>query len=65
MTKKQELKRNLNPHKAARVAMILYSDRYARQSKGSMGFWDTLTEGEKRTCRDLVESIEESPEEKL
>ncbi len=57
-------KRNLNPHKAARVAMCLYASRYAAQGGGSMDFWDRLTEAEKRTCRGIVEQIMESRDER-
>jgi hypothetical protein len=57
--------RNLHPHKAARVAMILYNKRYAyKQRGGSMDFWDSLTEGERQTCRDLVIEILNAPAER-
>lgn len=56
--------RNLRPHKAARVAMILYNERYAfKQKGGSMDFWDSLTSGEQQTCRELVAQIEVAPDE--
>ncbi len=56
--------RNLNPHKAARVAMILWNERYAfKQRGGSMDFWDSLTDGERETCRGLVREIEAAPKE--
>lgn len=56
-------RRNLNPHKAARVAMAIYGQQYAKQGGGSMDFWDSLTEGEKRTCREILKQIESSPDE--
>lgn len=50
--------RNLDPHAAARVAMTLYNERYAyKQRGGSMDFWDSLTEGEKRTCAEIADQI--------
>ncbi len=55
--------RNLNPHKAARVAMCLWGNRYAAQGGGSMDFWDKLTESEKKLCREILEQIEKAPEE--
>lgn len=59
--------RNLNAHKPAIVAMCLYKERYAAQKGGCMDFWDSLPDGDKRTCRDIVEKInaarEERPEE--
>jgi hypothetical protein len=55
--------RNLNPHKAAIVAMLLYSSSYAAQGGGSMDFWDGLPKQKKILCRDLVDRIEKAPEE--
>ena len=56
-------RRNLNPHKSARMAIYIYGARYAKQLGGSMDFWDSLSEYEKKMCRLLVEDIEKSPEE--
>ena len=33
---------DLNPHKAAVLAMYLWSERYAKSGLGSMGFWKEL-----------------------
>lgn len=53
--------RNLNPHAAARVAMALYSRRYAYEQKGgSMDFWDSLTPGEKRCCARIAKEVRAS-----
>ena len=60
----QDQKRNLNPHKQARAAMYLFGKRYAAQRGGSMDFWDSLSDSDKRLCRKLVEDIEKSPDEK-
>jgi hypothetical protein len=54
-------KRNSKPTAPARVAMALYNERYAGQRGGSMDFWDTLTAGEQRTCRDIAERVKECP----
>jgi hypothetical protein len=56
-------RRNLNPHKAARVALLLYGREYAAQNGGSMDFWDKLSEGRKQTCREELEKIEKAPKE--
>ena len=50
--------KNLNPHKAAKAAMWLFSERYSNQSGGSMDFWESLTASERRLCRRLVADIE-------
>ena len=49
--------RNINPHAEALMAMIVYGNRYARQTGGSMDFWDTLTRWEKESCRIWVNNI--------
>ena len=59
----KDQRRNLNPHKPARVAMYLYGEAYSRQKGGSMDFWDSLPESSKRLCRQLVAEIEASPAE--
>lgn len=55
--------RNLNPHKPARVAMLLFNDRYAAQSGGSMDFWGTLSNREKCICRSSADLIMAAPTE--
>lgn len=54
---------DLNPHKAARIAMVLWNYEYAASGKGSMSFWDSLPEGQKTTCRDILTEIQNSPDE--
>jgi transcriptional regulator of met regulon len=56
-------RRNLNPHRSARMAMILYDHEYAAQSGGSMDFWDSLSKDKKRYVRDMVKRLMECPEE--
>ena len=55
---------DLNPHKPAVVAMILYNERYAAGHLGSMGFWESLMESEKETCRECVCKIEAARKER-
>lgn len=52
--------RNINPHKHAKAAMWLFGSRYAEFNGGSMDFWDSLTESEKRKCRVMVKDIEDA-----
>lgn len=53
--------RNLNPHKPAKIAMVLYNERYAAYGGGSMDFWDSLTDNEKKLCRKILKDINSSP----
>ena len=53
-------KRNLNPHKAAVAAMYLWGRTYSKQGRGSIDFWDGLSESAQRVCRDLVADIEKA-----
>jgi hypothetical protein len=52
-----QAQRDLNPHKPARAAMFLWSAVYAKSGLGGMGFWDSLTDQQKRYCRDCVAGI--------
>lgn len=63
MNEREQARRNLNPHKAARAAMWLWGERYAAQGGGSMDFWDKLSERDKHFCRAMVKAIEKSPAE--
>lgn len=58
---KPQDRRNLNPTAPARVAMALYGKRYSEQLGGSMDFWDSLREGEKKLCIDLAQEIKAAP----
>lgn len=49
--------RNLHPHGEARIAMIIWGDRYAAQTGGSMDFYDSLSNGEKATCRSALDAV--------
>lgn len=50
-------KRNLNPTKEAKVAMIVWGDEYAAQGRGSMDFWDQLSEDRKMRCKLVVKAL--------
>lgn len=54
---RQQAQRDLNPHKPARVAMILWGHKYSQTGLGSMGFWDTLSESNKKLCREIADQI--------
>lgn len=58
----ERTRRNLNPHKEARVAMYIWGARYARMGGGSMDFWDSLSKSDQRICRELVDKLERTPE---
>lgn len=49
--------RNLNPHAAARVAMVFYGKRYADYGGGSMDFWDSLAPNEKAFCATIARQV--------
>lgn len=51
--------RNLNPTPAAKVAMIVWGERYSKFGGGSMDFWDSLTPLEKKRCDMAVEAVRE------
>lgn len=51
----QDQTRNLNPTIQARVAMIVYGERYSKQDGGSMDFWDSLSETDKKRCQHIVD----------
>ena len=56
----KDQKRNLNPHAAARVAMLIWGSVYADQKGGSMDFWDTLSSAQKRQCKAEAKKIREA-----
>jgi len=49
--------RNLNPTAEAIVAMNIWSEEYSKQGGGSMDFWDSLSLGRKRQCKETVDRI--------
>lgn len=53
-------RRNLNPHKAAVVAMYLWGRAYSHQGGGSMDFWDDLSPASRDLCRRMVADIEKA-----
>lgn len=60
---KEQARRDLNPHKAARMAMWLWGANYAASGLGSIGYWDQLSERDKFTCRQAVADILKAPDE--
>lgn len=54
-------RRNINPTAPAYVAMAIWGQRYSAQRGGSMDFWDSLTDGEKRTCTEIAEKVRAAP----
>lgn len=48
---------DLDPTPEAIAAMALWADRYSKQRLGSMGFYNSLAESEKRTARDIAQRI--------
>ena len=57
MTESERSQRNLNAHPAATFARFHWHDRYAEQRGGTMDFWDSLTQQEKRFCCEASEAI--------
>ena len=55
--------RNLNAHKAARMATIIWNDAYMAQNGGVMDFWDSLSFSKKNIARAMVLDIEKAREE--
>ncbi len=54
---KAQAARNLDPHKAAKLAMWFWGETYAPQAGGSMDFWDSLTDIQRDVCRRAVAEI--------
>lgn len=63
MTTSEQARRNLSPHKAAVAAMWMWGNEYAKQSGGSMDFWDEISPKRQQLCRDLVARLEKAPAE--
>ena len=51
------MKRDLNPHKSAKLAMWMWPETYAESGLGSMGFWDQLSDERKDYCRRCVVDV--------
>ena len=54
---------NMNPHRPASVAMVLFNKEYAAQKGGAIDFWRKLSEIQKDICRRLAQSIVNAPDE--
>jgi len=61
--------RNLNPHREARLAMLVWAEEYTAHLGGSMDFWDSLDDNRKNLCRlwctTLQETRRENPSKEL
>ena len=53
-------RRNINPTAAAVIAMNLWGARYAAQRGGSMDFWDSLDDADKKRCIEIVRDVREA-----
>jgi hypothetical protein len=53
--------RNLRPTAPALVAIAIFGRRYAGQRGGSMEFWDSLPDADKRLCTEWAERISSAP----
>lgn len=60
LSEEERARRNLAPHAAATAAMYVYGKEYSEQHGGSMDFWDSLSDGKKRVCQELVVKIRET-----
>jgi hypothetical protein len=60
----ENVKSNLNPHKAAVAAMWLWGEEYSAQRGGSMDFWKQLGPSRQDTARRLVKTIEAARKER-
>ena len=54
---KNDQTRNMHPTPPARVAMLVWSDKYAKQNGGSMEFYDSLPTEQKKLCRKIVKEV--------
>lgn len=54
-------RRNLNPHREARLAMIVWGREYAAQRGGSMDFYDGLDDSRKRLLREWCDDLDATP----
>lgn len=55
--------RNLNAHKAARIATIIWNDQYMAQNGGVMDFLDSLSFSKKAIARTMVLEIQNARQE--
>lgn len=54
-------RRNLNPHREARLAMLVFGQEYAAQSGGSMDFYDSLADGTKVILKKWCDELGAAP----
>lgn len=51
--------RNINPHREARLAMLVWHNEYAAQRGGSMDFYDSLTDSQKSLLKKWCDELEQ------
>lgn len=57
-----QARRNLDPHREARLAMLVWGYEYAhKQSGGSMDFYDSLSDSRKRNLREWCDQLDKTP----
>lgn len=56
--KMEDQTRNLNAHREARLAIIVWGKEYSEQRGGTMDFWDGLSESRQRLCRGWCGDLE-------
>ena len=61
MDEQERTQRNLNPHREARLAMIVWGLDYSNQRGGSMDFYDALSDSKKRYLREWCDELERTP----
>lgn len=59
-----EMKRDLHPHAEAFLAMLMRGNAYSKQRKGCMGFWDKLSEYDKKHFSEYIDEILRLPRAK-
>ncbi len=52
--------RNLNPTAEAILAMAMWGKLYVAFRGGSMDFWDSLSDSDRRLCSDLYEDMRDA-----
>lgn len=61
MTERERTQRNINPHREARLAMLVWGADYANQRGGSMDFYDRLSDSKKRNLREWCDALDAAP----
>lgn len=54
-------RRNLHPHREARLAMLVWGAEYAKQGGGSMDFYDRLPDSRKKLLSQWCDQLDGTP----